>query len=254
MGIHHTGNAEIDQQHAILESMVGQLQAFCPASPRQTDPRCACCTPAVQHECSGILESLVGQLAAFLIGHATYEERMMELLPATPVCLAHIKAHKAAHEGIARQLRRLTQQLRSDDPRTTSLTLWQLLGDWLGDHAALFDNRLVRLGKSAAPEIDFDAELVVMLDRHVFPNRPTRQPVKHPATQRGRLEVRGRFESLTAAQRKVFWLVVGGRKNSEIAAELAISVNTVKSHRSAIFQKFEVASVVELIRKTDILR
>ena len=148
----------------------------------------------------------------------------------------------------------LGTHIRTDDPSTVSQTLWQLLGDWLGDHAVLFDNRLVRLGKSSTPEIDFDAELVVMLDQHVFPNRPTTRPAKHPTTQRGRLEIRGRFESLTAAQRKVFWLVVSGRKNAEIAMELAISVNTVKSHRSAIFQKFEVASVVELIKKTDVLR
>lgn len=254
MGISHTGNAEIDQQHAILESMVEQLQHFCPELQKRTDACCAHCKSGIPHKCGVTLEALVNQLAAFLIGHATYEERMMELLPDTPVCQAHIKAHKAAHDGIARQLKRLTTQISTDDPSTVSQTLWQLLGDWLGDHTALFDNRLVRLSKSSTPEIDFDAELVVMLDQHVFPNRPTTRPAKHPATLRGRLEIRGRFESLTSAQRKVFWLVVGGRKNAEIAVELAISVNTVKSHRSAIFQKFEVTSVVELIKKTDVLR
>jgi DNA-binding CsgD family transcriptional regulator len=66
--------------------------------------------------------------------------------------------------------------------------------------------------------------------------------------------MRGRFESLTAAQRKVYWLVIAGRKNPEIATALAISINTVKSHRSAIFQKFEVSSVLELVKKTDALR
>lgn len=254
MGINHTGNAEIDQQHAILESMVEQLQHFCPELQKQADGCCSSCTPSLRRECGTKLESLVNQLGAFLIGHATYEERMMELLPATPVCQAHIRAHKAAHEGIARQLKRLTAQIRNDDAISASQTLWQLLGDWLGDHAVLFDNRLVRLGKANSPEIDFDAELVVMLDQHVFPNRPTTRSNKHPSAQRNRLEIRGRFESLTAAQRKVFWLVVGGRKNTEIASELAISVNTVKSHRSAIFQKFEVTSVIELIKKTDVLR
>lgn len=255
MSIHHTGNAEIDQQHAILENMVEELGNFCqvPASP--TQPVCSNCTPATRAGCSETLTSLTGQLSAFLIGHATYEERMMELLPATPVCQAHIKAHKAAHEGIARQLRRLAMQVQSEEPHQAGMSLRQLTGNWLGDHSSLFDNRLVRLGKAAAPEIDFDAELVTMLDQHVFPNRPTvNSPRNHAAQQRQRLEIIGRFESLTTSQRKVFWLVVAGRKNPEIAAELGISVNTVKTHRSAIFQKFEVTSVIELLRATDILR
>ncbi|WP_028995441.1 LuxR C-terminal-related transcriptional regulator [Azonexus hydrophilus] len=255
MGIHHTGNAEIDQQHSILENMVEQLASFCSESTPLSQPVCAHCPPGRQTECGNSLASLTGELGAFLIGHATYEEKMMELLPDTPVCQAHIKAHKAAHEGIARQLKRLALQVQSEPPYEASLFLQKLTGEWLGNHSSLFDNRLVRLGKTEAPEIDFDAELVVMLDQHVFPNRPTTgSRAEAAATQRQRVEIVGRFESLTASQRKVFWLVVNGRKNAEIAEELGISVNTVKTHRSVIFQKFEVSSVVELLQKTDILR
>jgi len=255
MSLHHTGNAEIDQQHAILENMVEQLGSFCQLTTPRGSPVCSNCTPSTNATCAETLASLTGQLSAFLIGHATYEEKMMELLPDTPVCQAHVKAHKAAHEGISRQLKRLAAQVQSEPPYLASMSLRQLTGEWLGNHSSLFDNRLVRLGKSAAPEIDFDAELVVMLDQHVFPNRPTKGSGGSQAmAQRQRLEIIGRFESLTASQRKLFWLVIAGRKNLEIAEELAISINTVKTHRSAIFQKFEVTSVVELLRKTDILR
>lgn len=255
MGLQHTGNAEIDQQHAILENLVEQLGCFCRVAASRAQPVCTDCLPATRAACAETLVGLTGKLSAFLIGHATYEERMMELLPDTPVCQAHIKAHKAAHEGIARQLRRLAMQVQNEPPHQAGMSLRQLTGNWLGDHASLFDNRLVRLGKAAAPEIDFDAELVAMLDQHVFPNRPTiGAPRKHAEVQGQRLEIIGRFESLTAAQRKVFWLVVAGRTNPEIAVELGISVNTVKTHRSAIFQKFEVTSVIELLRATDALR
>jgi DNA-binding CsgD family transcriptional regulator/hemerythrin len=255
MGIQHTGNAEIDQQHAILESMVEQLRQPCSASLQHSDADCAGCAHSIQQDCRNTLEGMTTQLAAFLVGHATYEERMMELLPDTPICQTHIKGHKAAHEGIARQLKRLATEVHCKAPRTASVTLWQLLGDWLGDHAVLFDNRLVRLGKSVAPEIDFDAELVAMLDQHVFPNRPTTASLSGQLTaQRDKLEMRGRFELLTAAQRKVFWFAIAGRKNAEIATELGISVNTVKTHRSAIFQKFEVSSLIELVKKTNVLR
>jgi len=52
----------------------------------------------------------------------------------------------------------------------------------------------------------------------------------------------------------VFWLVVGGRTNREIAESLRVTVNTVKTHRAAVFQKMDVKSVLELVKKADILR
>lgn len=254
MSLTHTGNAEIDQQHAILERLVGQLETFCPLAHESPKAECQNCVSGRQQHCRQQLEHLVGELTAFLIGHAIYEERMMELLPDTPVCQNHVRAHKAAHDGIARQLKRLASNIADDHPRQSAENLWQVIGNWLGDHAALFDHRLVKLGKRSSPEIDFDAELVAMLDQHVFPNRPTIHSVSDSTIANKRLEIRGRFESLTPSQKNIFWRVVSGNKNREIAEELGVSINTVKTHRSAIFQKFEVNSLVELIRKTDLLR
>ena len=48
--------------------------------------------------------------------------------------------------------------------------------------------------------------------------------------------------------------MVAGKKNREIAEEFGFSVNTVKTHRAAIFSKMDVGSVVELVKKTDVLR
>jgi DNA-binding CsgD family transcriptional regulator/hemerythrin len=255
--INSTGHAEIDQQHELLDTMVEQLAAFCSEAKRDPKITCARCASAKQQHCRRELGSLVGELGAFLIGHAAYEEKMMELLPDTPSCQAHIKAHKAAHEGVAKQLKKLSVQVDIDNPRAVGDRVWQTIGNWLGNHSVLFDHRLVRLGKSISPEIGFDDELVIMLDQHVFPNRPTQRdstPENKQTMRRMRMEVRGRFESLSPAQREVFWLVVGGKKNTEIASQLGISVNTVKTHRSAIFHKMDDSSVVELVRKTDVLR
>lgn len=257
MSITHTGNAEIDQQHAILDGMVLRLQSFCEAGSHDKIADCRHCSHKQQTECTASLNRIVSELSAFLIGHATYEERMMELLPKTPPCQTHIKAHKAAHTGISRQLKLLNHQVGNELPQIAGQTLWQLIGNWLGDHATLFDHKLVRLGKSSAAEIDFDAELVAMLDQHVFPNRPTVQPSnqkQQSAAQSQRLEMRGRFESLTPSQRHIFWPIIAGQKNRQIAETLGISINTVKTHRAAIFQKFDVSSVIELIKKADVLR
>jgi len=256
MPTRQTGHAEIDQQHAILESMVGQLSEFCSEADLDSNAVCCNCSSIRQQRCNSSLASITSELTAFLIGHATYEERMMGLLPDTPSCQAHIKAHKAAHEGISKQLKKLSVQVVNTSPRASSILIWQVIRDWLGDHATAFDCRLVGLSKMGAPEIDFDGELVAMLDQHVFPNRPTM--VKTSSTslvlQRKRLEVRGRFESLSTAQRAVFWLVISGKKNREIAEVLGVTVNTIKTHRAAIFHKMEVGSVVELVKKADILR
>jgi len=253
---HQTGHAEIDQQHEILESMIDQLSAFCSEVEQASDVVCDRCSSIKRQRCTSSIASITSELAAFLIGHATYEERMMELLPDTPSCQAHIKAHKAAHEGIYKQLKKLSPQIVNESPRAASARMRQVVSDWLGDHLAM-DCRLVGLGKSTEPKIDFDGELVAMLDQHVFPNRPTMAKISSGTNlglQRKKLEVRGRFESLSPNQRAVFWLVVSGKKNRDIAGELGITVNTVKTHRAAVFQKMEVGSALELVKKADVLR
>lgn len=253
-----TGHAEIDQQHELLESTVGRLAVFCSEAEHQPNIACDGCSAIKQKHCRSVLSSIAGELRAFLAGHNAYEEKMMELLPPTPSCQSHIKAHKAAHDGIARQLKKLSLQVADDcNPREVGTLIMQVVGDWLGNHSNHFDTRLVNLGGQGSPKIDFDSELVAMLDRHVFPNRPTKSKGNSGTTvaMRGKkLEVRGRFESLSPAQRAVFWLVVSGKTNREIADELHVSVNTVKTHRTAIFRKMEVTTAMELVKKADVLR
>lgn len=253
-----TGHAEIDQQHELLESTVGRLAVFCSEAEKQPNIACDACNAIKQKRCRSLLPSIAGELGAFLAGHNAYEEKMMELLPPTPSCQFHVKAHKAAHDGIARQLKKLSVQIGDDcSPREVGALIMQVVGDWLSNHSDHFDTRLVNLRGQRSPKIDFDHELVTMLDQHVFPNRPTKSKGNSGTTaaMRGKkLEVRGRFESLSPAQRAVFWLVVSGKTNREIADELHVSVNTIKTHRAAVFQKMEVTTAIELVKKADVLR
>jgi DNA-binding CsgD family transcriptional regulator len=200
----------------------------------------------------------MSELIAFWVGHSTYEEKLMELLPATTSCQAHIKGHRAAHEGLLRGLKKLAVQVNESSPQAGSNLLWKILESWLGDHARHFDADLARhLDNVPAPEIDFDAELVAMLDKHVFTSRPTKTKSateNEHSLKRKRLEIRGRFESLSPAQKKVFWQAIEGKKNSDIANLLSVSINTIKSHRAAVFRKMEVGSVLELVKIADVLR
>ena len=64
-------------------------------------------------------------------------------------------------------------------------------------------------------------------------------------------ELKARFASLTVREREVFALVVTGRPNKQIAAELDLSEMTVKVHRSQITRKMQAKSLVALVRMAD---
>jgi len=66
--------------------------------------------------------------------------------------------------------------------------------------------------------------------------------------RRGQLDaLRARVDALTPAERKVFALVVRGKLNKHIAAELGNAERTVKWHRHNIMQKLQVDSLAELV-------
>jgi len=64
-------------------------------------------------------------------------------------------------------------------------------------------------------------------------------------------ELQARFNSLTLREREVFTLVVTGRPNKQIAAQLELSEMTVKVHRSQITRKMRAKSLVDLVRMAD---
>ena len=67
----------------------------------------------------------------------------------------------------------------------------------------------------------------------------------------GLAEVQGRYRTLTERERQVMQLVVAGRVNKQIAAELGLSLVTVKVHRGQVMRKMLAKSVAELVRMAD---
>jgi FixJ family two-component response regulator len=59
--------------------------------------------------------------------------------------------------------------------------------------------------------------------------------------------LRDRFGSLTPRERTVLGLVVAGRRNKQIAHEIAASETTVKAHRTNLMRKMQASSLPELI-------
>ena len=64
-------------------------------------------------------------------------------------------------------------------------------------------------------------------------------------------EIRRRLASLTAREREVMALVVTGRRNKVIAAELGIAEKTVKVHRGRVMHKMSAESLAHLVRLTE---
>ncbi len=63
--------------------------------------------------------------------------------------------------------------------------------------------------------------------------------------------LRAAFDALTAREREVMTLVVAGRLNKQIAAEMRITEATVKLHRGHVMRKMRAKSLPDLVRMAD---
>ena len=64
-------------------------------------------------------------------------------------------------------------------------------------------------------------------------------------------ELSDRYELLTPREREVMALVVSGRLNKQIAAELGTREITIKVHRRRVMRKMQAASLADLVRMSE---
>jgi two-component system, LuxR family, response regulator FixJ len=86
-----------------------------------------------------------------------------------------------------------------------------------------------------------DEELLAALDHAL------RRHAREQILQRECDDVAQRLGRLSAREREVMELVIRGRLNKQIAAELGIAEKTVKVHRGRVMEKMEVRSVAQLV-------
>jgi FixJ family two-component response regulator len=63
--------------------------------------------------------------------------------------------------------------------------------------------------------------------------------------------IRTLVERLTPREHEVMELVIAGKLNKQIAAELGASEKTIKVHRGRVMQKMQTVSVAELVRRVE---
>ena len=74
------------------------------------------------------------------------------------------------------------------------------------------------------------------------------QDVQARRDQVQRAKTSARLAVLTPREREVLTLVVAGRSNKAIAAQLGVSSKTVEAHRANVMKKMKVHSLSELVR------
>lgn len=82
--------------------------------------------------------------------------------------------------------------------------------------------------------------------------RAVRQAIERDATKRAAeaefTDITARINELTPRERAVFFRVIAGRLNKQIAADLRIVEKTVKVHRARVMKKMGVRTLAELVR------
>ena len=90
-----------------------------------------------------------------------------------------------------------------------------------------------------------DQELLDAIHNAIEQNRQTR------IEQAEIKEIKRRVESLTPREYEVICLVAAGMLNKQIAYDLQMSENTVKTHRAHIMKKMKIESLADLVRLTE---
>jgi FixJ family two-component response regulator len=92
-----------------------------------------------------------------------------------------------------------------------------------------------------------DQELLDAIHNAIEQNRQTRKEQAEIG------EIKRRVESLTPREYEVLSLVTAGMLNKQIAYDLKLSENTVKTHRAHIMQKMKAESLADLVRLTEMV-
>ncbi|MGJ4846608.1 LuxR C-terminal-related transcriptional regulator [Leifsonia sp. Le1] len=211
-------------------------------------------------------------------------ERELELHPEVHLGGADARYVKAARARLARTRPRLRQQLREDIPTGTALD--PLLDASLAYSEARYTDTLARSEEArtltAAPRVEAPALLLASASHHALGHHPTAAELFRAANAiihqerlysaytfvpartltviaqhadepiHGRVHAAGEasdFPKLTKREQQILALLVSGLSFQQIAAELYISANTLKSATAGLYRKLGVNSRAAAVQR-----
>ncbi len=189
------------------------------------------------------LISLLGEMAEFqVVGEAGDGRTALDLLrQAHPdVLLLDVNMPGMSGVDVVRELRSLA---RNDQPRVLMLTISKSEEDLLGAITAGADGYLL---KNAEPDELRKAILHVYQGMSVLSPQVTRQVLRAAISGEPN---RASESGLSAREMEVLECLAQGKTTLQIAAELFISENTVKTHVRHILEKLEASNRAEAVSK-----
>ena len=82
-------------------------------------------------------------------------------------------------------------------------------------------------------------------------NRAIADDAARRGEKKEKAATRSRYMSLTQRERQILALVIAGKLNKQIAAELHVAEPTVKLHRGHMMRKMKATSVAQLVKMAD---
>jgi DNA-binding NarL/FixJ family response regulator len=189
------------------------------------------------------LISLLNEIAEFqVVGEAGSGAAALEMIQRLhpEVLLLDVNMPGMSGVEVVQALRQLPE---SDQPRILMLTISKSEEDLMGAIAAGADGYLL---KSAEPDELRRAIELVHQGLSVLSPQVTRQVLR--AVAHGDLE-RAADSGLSTREMEVLACLAQGKTTAQIAAELYISENTVKTHVRHILEKLEAANRAEAVSK-----
>jgi len=189
------------------------------------------------------LISLLGEMAEFqVVGEASNGQAALELVRRTrpDVLLLDVNMPGLSGVDVVRTLRSSSQQ---DQCRVIMLTISKSEEDLLGAISAGADGYLL---KNAEPDELRRAITLVYQGMSVLSPQVTRQVLRAAMTS----ELNRAAESgLSSREMEVLDCLAQGKTTTQIAGELFISENTVKTHVRHILEKLEASNRAEAVSK-----
>lgn len=183
---------------------------------------------------NAVATELVGHVSSDVVGRNFQEIVQAHDVFGNPLCRDHCAFHSMVRAGAAPENFDLDIVTAAGQKVRVAVSVVVVLGPLADDYRLVYLLTEKRRRRRADEAIDR-----LLADRGLAGSAAT------GADQRGRRHQ----PQLTRRQKEVLALLVLGRNSSEMAAELGVSVHTVRSHVQAVLKALEVSNRIEAVSR-----